>query len=175
MSVTLGDPANFSCSATGSEVTIEWTVDGEGYGSCPQEEGAAGCSEISHVNETEIKSTLSIPSTTVLGVGIHLVECVVRQNIAELFAQPFEERRNATLRIFPSTSHMITFYVSLVSPYTSFSPTVHSHTITSAPPPQVLRARALEKQGSGQTRIGVWFLHVQEFLGHIIARKVGVM
>ena len=39
----------------------------------------------------------------------------------------------------------------------------------------VLRARPFEKQGSGQTRIAVWFLHVQEFLGHIIARKISVM
>ena len=39
----------------------------------------------------------------------------------------------------------------------------------------VSHTRPLEKQGSGQTCIAVWFLQVQEFLGPIIARKAGVM
>ena len=35
-------------------------------------------------------------------------------------------------------------------------------------------SRAPDPRGSGQTRIAVWFLQVQEFLGSIIARQVTI-
>ena len=36
MTVTSEEQANFSCSVVGSEVNIQWTVDGNEYESCSQ-------------------------------------------------------------------------------------------------------------------------------------------
>ena len=52
MLVIIGEQANFSCSAVGIEVDIEWTVDGTEYDSCPPGRDSVICYESSYMNVT---------------------------------------------------------------------------------------------------------------------------
>jgi len=99
--VTIGEQANFSCSAVGSEVDIEWTVNDTVYESCPAEGHIDICFENSYMSDTVItKSILIITNSSSLGVGTHTVQCVVKQDLDPGFGtEPLRDSRTASLHI----------------------------------------------------------------------------
>ena len=101
VSVTIGDQANFSCSAVGSEMDIQWTVNGAEYESCPAEGDADICFENSYVNDTvTTRSTLIIADGSSLGLSSYIVQCSVKQDLDAGFdTKLFQESRTASLHI----------------------------------------------------------------------------
>ena len=114
MTATVGEQANLSCSAEGSEVDIEWTVDGEEYEICSPGRDTAICFENSYMSDTATtRSTLIIANSSSLGLGSHTVQCVVQQDLAPGFGtEPFQESRTASLYI--SGSSFLKFPSSLL-------------------------------------------------------------
>ena len=101
MTVTNGEQANFSCSAEGSEVDIQWKVNDTVYGSCPAEGHADICFENSYMNDrVTTRSTLIITDSSSLGLGSHTVQCIVQQDLAPGFeTEVFQESRTAFLHV----------------------------------------------------------------------------
>ena len=112
--VSIGERANFSCSAVGSEVDIEWTVDGEEYEICSPARDAAICFENSYMSDTATtRSTLIITDSSSLGIDSYTVQCIVQQDLDPGFGtQPFQESRTATLRIQGKSSFILPFFVT---------------------------------------------------------------
>ena len=82
MTVIIGEQANFSCSAVGSEVDIQWKVNDTMYEICPAEGHTDICFENSYMNDTATtRSTLIITNSSSLGVGTHTVQCIVQQDL----------------------------------------------------------------------------------------------
>ena len=99
--VTIGEQANFFCSAVGSEVDIEWTVDGEEYEICSPARDTDICFENNYMSDTATtRSTLIITDSSSLGLGSHTVQCIVQQDLAPGFeTEPFQESRTASLHM----------------------------------------------------------------------------
>ena len=115
--VTIGEQANFSCSAVGSEVDIEWTVNGTEYESCLAEGDTDICFKNSYMSDTvTTRSTLIITNSSNLGVGSHTVQCIVQQDLDPDFGTaPFQESSAASLYIgrspfLPYTPIFSTFF-----------------------------------------------------------------
>ena len=67
ITVTSGEQANFSCSAVGSEVDIQWTLGGTEYEICLPQGDADICFENSYMSDTvTTRSTLIIIDTAVV-------------------------------------------------------------------------------------------------------------
>ena len=96
-----GDQAKLSCSAEGSDVDIQWTVDNTEYESCPQEGSTNICFENRYISDTvTTRSTLIITDSSSLGLGSHTAQCIVQQNLdPEFGAETFHESRTASLHI----------------------------------------------------------------------------
>ena len=98
--VTIGEQANFSCSAVGSEVDIQWKVNDTVYESCPAEGHTDICFKNSNMSDSATRSTLIITDSSSLGVGTHTVQCIVQQNLAPEFDnEVFQESRTAFLHV----------------------------------------------------------------------------
>ena len=91
--VTIGEQANFSCSAVGSEVDIQWKLNDTVYGNCPAEGQADICFKNSYMNDTvTTRSTLIIANSSSLGLSSYIVQCIVEQDLDSDFgAEPFQE------------------------------------------------------------------------------------
>ena len=101
MTVSIGEQANFSCSAEGSAVNIEWTVDDEEYEICSPAGDTDICFKNSYMSDTATtRSTLIITNSSSLGVGTHTVQCVVKQDLDPGFGtEPLRDSRTASLHI----------------------------------------------------------------------------
>ena len=101
MTVTIGDQANFSCSAVGSEMDIQWKVNDTVYESCPAEGDADICFENSYMSDTvTTRSTLIIADSSGLGLSSCIVQCIVEQDLDAGFdTKLFQESRTASLHI----------------------------------------------------------------------------
>ena len=101
MTVTNGKLANFSCSAVGSDVDIQWKVNDTECENCPAEGHTDICFENSYMNDTATtRSTLTITDSSSLGLGSHTVQCVVKQSLdPEFETEPFQESRTAFLHV----------------------------------------------------------------------------
>ena len=98
--VVIGEQASFSCSAVGSEVDIQWKVNDTVYEICPAEGPTDICFESSYMNDSATRSTLIITDSSSLGIGTHIVQCVVKQDLDPGFgAEPFQESRTAFLHV----------------------------------------------------------------------------
>ena len=106
--VTSEEQANFSCSVVGSDVDIQWTVNGTEYESCPAEGDIDICFESSYVNDTATtRSTLIITDSSSLRVGTHTLQCIVQQDLDRGFdTEPFQESRTVSLQILGAHSQM---------------------------------------------------------------------
>ena len=120
--VTIGEQANFSCSAVGSEVDIQWTVNGAEYESCLAVGDADICFKNSYMNDTvTTRSTVIITNSSNLGVGRHTVQCIVQQDLDPDFGTgPFQENSTASLYIgrspfLPYTVNLEIFAVNIFS------------------------------------------------------------
>ena len=115
VAVISGDPATFFCSAVGSDVDTQWTLDDAEYEECPSREEADICFENSYVSDTvTTRSTLIIANSSSLGQGSHTVQCIVEQNLDPGFGTNlFLESRTATLHIGGSPSFL--FFLSSFS------------------------------------------------------------
>ena len=109
--VTIGEEANFSCSAVGSDVDIEWTVDGKECEICSSAGDTDICFENSYMSDTATtRSTLIITDSSSLGLGSYTVQCVVKQDLDPRFGtEPFQENRTASLRIKGKGSFILPF------------------------------------------------------------------
>ena len=112
MAVTSGELARLSCSAVGSELDIQWTVDGIKYEKCPSQGEADICFENSYMSDTvTTRSTLIIKDSSSLAVGNHTVQCIVQQNLDSHFgAEMFNESRTTFLRIQGKGSFILHFF-----------------------------------------------------------------
>ena len=84
VSVTIGEPANFSCTVSDGDTnfTIIWKIGGQEYYCDDEPEIGADieCEMNDHV------SMLYIQSTSLFGVGIHEVQCIFQPNIHPNYA-----------------------------------------------------------------------------------------
>ena len=114
MTVTIGEQANFSCSAVGSDVDIQWTVDGTEYESCPAVGDADICFENRYVNDTATtRSTLIITDSSGLRAGSHTVQCIVQQDLDRGFdTEPFQENRTVSLQILGGSPFVLSLSLS---------------------------------------------------------------
>jgi len=115
MIVTSEEQAIFSCSAVGSDVDIQWTVNGTEYESCPAVGDTDICFENSYVNDTvTTRSTLIIANSSNLRVGSHTVQCFLQQNLDQGFdIEPFQESRTVFLQILGGSPFVL--FLSLFS------------------------------------------------------------
>ena len=84
IAVLKGGRATFTCEFKGTDIDIDWTVDGDLFDECGSTEDdiapdGNGC----YTNDTH--SVLVLRNTSSLGTGGHPVECILEQNIPDDF------------------------------------------------------------------------------------------
>ena len=101
LTVATGEQVKFACSAVGSEVEIQWTINDTECEICSPGRDTDTCFENSYMNDTvTTRSILIITDSSSLGVGSYTVQCIVQQNLDPGFETDlFQESRTASLHV----------------------------------------------------------------------------
>ena len=93
ISVTVGDPLELNCTASGHELDISWSLGGKTY-SLSDECRNGVCVHFERINDLTLTSHLTLTSIDTASPRETPVECIVRQELPEVFSA--EVKRSAS-------------------------------------------------------------------------------